>query len=49
VVTRQGNAVAINKSSVVGTGKIDGVAALLNAAAGCLAAPPAVDVAAMIA
>ncbi len=37
VVTRSGNAVAISKSASVGPGKIDGVAALLNAVAACLA------------
>lgn len=36
VVTRQGNAISINKSTVVGAAKIDGVAALLNATAACV-------------
>ena len=36
VVTRNGNAVSISKATVVGAGKIDGVAAMLNAVAGCL-------------
>jgi phage terminase large subunit-like protein len=39
VVTRSGNAVSISKATVVGVGKIDGVAALLNAVAACLASP----------
>ena len=37
VLTRRGAAVSISKSSVVGSDKIDGVAALLNAAAAHLA------------
>lgn len=37
VVTRSGNAVTIGKATVVGAGKIDGVAALLNAVAAHLA------------
>jgi phage terminase large subunit-like protein len=43
VVTRVGNARSITKATAVGAGKIDGVAALLNAAAACLAAPPPKD------
>jgi phage terminase large subunit-like protein len=37
VVTKVGNARSINKATAIGSGKIDGVAALLNAAAVCLA------------
>jgi phage terminase large subunit-like protein len=37
VVTRQGNAVSISKATAVGSGKVDGVAALLDAAAACIA------------
>jgi len=37
VVTRNGNASSISKQTVVGAGKIDGVAALLNAVAALLA------------
>lgn len=37
VVTRQGNASSISKATAVGSGKIDGIAALLNAAAAYLA------------
>jgi phage terminase large subunit-like protein len=48
VITRNGNAVSISKETAVGARKIDGVAALLNAVAACLAAPesnvPAVHV-----
>jgi phage terminase large subunit-like protein len=40
VVTRVGNARSVTKATAVGAGKIDGVAALLNAAAAYLAAPP---------
>ena len=40
IVTRIGNARSVSKATVVGAGKIDGVAALLNAAAAYLAAPP---------
>jgi phage terminase large subunit-like protein len=36
VVTRAGNAISISKATAVGSGKIDGVAALLNAAAACV-------------
>jgi phage terminase large subunit-like protein len=36
-VTRQGNATSISKATAVGSGKIDGVAALLNASAAYLA------------
>jgi hypothetical protein len=36
-VTRRGNALSISKETAVGAGKIDGVAAMLNAAAACLA------------
>jgi phage terminase large subunit-like protein len=39
VVTRVGNARSVSKATAVGSGKIDGVAALLNAIAACLAAP----------
>jgi phage terminase large subunit-like protein len=37
VLTRKGNALSISKETAVGAGKIDGVAAMLNAAAACLA------------
>lgn len=37
VVTKAGNARSISKATAVGSGKIDGVAALLNASAACLA------------
>jgi phage terminase large subunit-like protein len=37
VVTRAGNAVSISKATAVGSGKIDGVAALLDATAACIA------------
>lgn len=36
-VTRQGNATSISKATAVESGKIDGVSALLNAVAACLA------------
>ena len=36
VVTRHGNALAISKATAVGSGKIDGVAALLNAVGACI-------------
>jgi len=36
VVERRGNAVSLTKATAVGSGKIDGVAALLNAAAACV-------------
>jgi phage terminase large subunit-like protein len=36
-VTKQGNATSISKATAVGSGKIDGVAAMLNASAACLA------------
>jgi phage terminase large subunit-like protein len=39
VMTRQGNAVSISKAWVVGAGKIDGVAAMLNAVAACISDP----------
>jgi phage terminase large subunit-like protein len=37
VLERRGNAVSITKATAVGSGKIDGVAAMLNAAAACVA------------
>ncbi len=39
IVTRHGNAVSISKATVVGPGKIDGLAAMLTAIAALLAAP----------
>ena len=39
IVTRVGNARSVTKQTAVGSGKIDGTAALLNAAAASLAAP----------
>lgn len=36
VLERRGNAVSITKATAVGAGKVDGVAALLNAAAACI-------------
>jgi phage terminase large subunit-like protein len=36
VLTRAGNAPSISKATAVGSSKIDGVAALLNAAAACV-------------
>jgi phage terminase large subunit-like protein len=49
VVERRGNAVSVSKATVVGAGKIDGVAALLTATAALLDAPAAPDIYAMIA
>jgi phage terminase large subunit-like protein len=43
IVTRRGNAFEISKATAVGSGKIDGVAALLNAAAALLTATSADD------
>ncbi len=37
VVTKMGNARSISKATAVGSGKIDGVAALLNASSACIA------------
>ncbi len=39
VITRVGNARQVSKATAVGAGKMDGVAALLNAGAACLSAP----------
>lgn len=39
VITRAGNALSISKATAVGSGKIDGVAAMLNAVASYLANP----------
>jgi len=49
VVERRGNAVSISKATVVGAGKIDGLAATLTAVAAFLDAGRPVDIAAMIA
>jgi phage terminase large subunit-like protein len=44
IVTRSGNAASVSKATVVGAGKIDGVAAMLNAVAACLASPESVSI-----
>jgi phage terminase large subunit-like protein len=49
VVERRGNAVSISKATIVGAGKIDGLAATLTAVAAFLDAGRPVDIAAMIA
>ena len=49
VVERRGNAVSIGKATVVGAGKIDGVAATLTAVAAFLDAPPPIDIMALVA
>jgi phage terminase large subunit-like protein len=44
VVTRSGNAASVSKATAVGAGKIDGVAAMLNAVAANLANPEDISV-----
>ena len=43
VVERRGNAVSIGKATIVGPGKIDGIAATLTAVAALLDSPPPVE------